>query len=189
MRYSQCREVERNHRACLIGRMGVFLLVWVLLMTGCTVSEIPANVRRYQATRAARYPWTVEAIDEESKAHLCAALQLGTSSPFCQSGVRVTVEDLMPVLLKRFPESKTAYREVATALQGFPVAIEESTSPEGQVTGRVYAYLLTQFEGFCVYFVVDLETNIVTRVGNTKAPGIFDGPIPTRCGPALEKKG
>lgn len=72
-------------------------------------------------------------------------------------------------------------------MQGFPVAIEESKSPEGDVTGRSYAYLLTQFEGFCVYFDVDLKTNIVTRIGNTKAPGIFDGPIPTRCGPALNK--
>ena len=172
---------------CRIGKIGMLLLVWVFLMSGCTVSEIPANVRRYQATRAARYPWTVEAIDEESKARLCAALQLSTRSPFCQPEVRVTVEELMPVLLKRFPENRTAYKEVATALQGFPVAIEESKSPEGDVTGRSYAYLLTQFEGFCVYFDVDLKTNIVTRIGNTKAPGIFDGPIPTRCGPALNK--
>lgn len=139
---TQRREVESSHMVCRIGRIGMFLLVWVLLITGCTVSEIPANVRRYQATQAARYPWTVEAIDEESKAHLCAALQLGTSSHFCQPGVWVTVEDLLPVLLKRFPESKTAYKEVATALQGFPVVVEESKSPD-----------------------------------------------PTRCGPALKKKG
>ncbi len=168
-----------------IGMRGVGLLIWVFLVSGCIVSEVPANVRRYQATRAARYPWTAEAIDEESKARLCAALELDPNNPFCQPGVQVATEDLMAVLRKRFPENKTSYEEVAKVLQGFPVVVEESINPEGEVTSRTYAYLLTQFEGFCVYFDVDLVTNTTIRIDNIKAPGVFDGPIPTRCGPAM----
>jgi len=168
-----------------IGMGGVVLLVWLFLASGCIVSEVPANVRRYQATRAARYPWTAEAIDEESKARLCAALELDPNNPFCQPGVQVATEDLMAVLRKRLPENKTSHEEVAKVLQGFPVVVEESITLEGEVTSRGYAYLLTQFEGFCVYFFVNLVTNTITRIDNTKAPGVFDGPIPTRCGPTM----
>jgi hypothetical protein len=74
---------------------------------------------------------------------------------------------------------------VAVALHAFPVAVEESKAPTGIITGRSYAYLLTQFRGFCTYFVVDLDTEAVERIDNTKTPGLSDGPIPEVCGPAM----
>jgi hypothetical protein len=135
--------------------------------------------------RAQRYPWVREPVDEEHKARLCAALELGPESPLCQHDTSISAYDVVIAVEQRFPVGKTQYEEVTEALQGFPVVVEESRLPDGQVTSRGYAYLLTQFEGFCVDFYVDLDTNVVDRIDNSKAPGIFDGPIPEKCGPAL----
>jgi hypothetical protein len=140
----------------------------------CNLSGIPANVRRYMDERAKRYPWVREPVDEEHKARLCAALGLDGSSPLCRPDSRVSVSDVVLAVQRRFPLNKTRYEEVAEALKGFPVAVEESRLPSGEVTSRRYAYHLTQFKGFCVYFYVDLETGIVDRIHNTKEPGIFD---------------
>jgi len=160
-------------------------LLCVICLAGCSLAQIPDNIRRYETRQAARYPWTVEAIDAEHKVRLCQALQLGTNAPFCQAGARVTTTELMQVVKQRFPVNRTTYPDVATALQDFPVAVEESKSPTGTVTGRRYAYLLTQFRGFCTYFNVNLNTQIIDRIYNTQAPGLSDGPIPEVCGPAL----
>jgi hypothetical protein len=162
-------------------------LLCVIYLAGCGLAQIPDNIRRYETRQAARYPWTVEAIDEEHKAKLCQALQLAANERFCQVGGRVTTTELMQAVKQRFPVDQTTYPEVAVALQDFPVAVEESKSPTGIVTGRSYAYLLTQFRGFCTYFVVNLDTQAVERVDNTKAPGLSDGPIPEVCGPAMRQ--
>jgi len=169
------------------GKVRVLLcgLLCVIWLAGCDLAQIPDNIHRYETRQAARYPWTVEAIDEEHKAKLCRALQLKAEDPFCQADVRVTTTELMQAVTQRFPVNRTTYPEVAVALQGFPVAVEESKSPAGTVTGRSYAYLLTQFRGFCTYFVVNLDTQAVERVDNTKTPGLSDGPIPEVCGPAM----
>lgn len=164
--------------------LGCLLFVACVVLASCGISEVPGNVRNYMATREAKYPWTAEPIDEAHKQRLCQVLALDEKSPFCQPQAVVVTTELVEVVERRFPINKTLYEEVAQTLQGFPVAVEESVSPEGEVTSRSYAYLLTQFEGFCVYFDVDLKTSIVTHVDNTKAPGVFDGGIPTRCGPA-----
>ena len=167
-------------------RLAICGLLLTINLTGCALTQIPDNVRRYETRQAARYPWTVEPIDEESKAKLCQALQLTADDRFCQPGVRVTTTHLMQVVEQRFPINRTSYAEVATALQNFPVAVEESKSPAGAVTSRSYAYLLTQFRGFCTYFDVNLDTQVVERIDNTKAPGFFDGwSIPEVCGPAM----
>ena len=160
-------------------------LVCIVYLVGCGLAQIPDNIHRYETRQAARYPWTVEAIDEEHKAKLCQALQLQVEDPFCQAGERVTTTELMEAVAQRFPVNQTPYPEVATALQDFPVVVEESKLPTGIVTSRRYAYLLTQFRGFCTYFDVHLDTQVVERIGNTKAPGLSDGPIPEVCGPAM----
>ena len=160
-------------------------LVCVLCLAGCRLAQIPDSIHSYETRQAARYPWTVEAIDEEHKAGLCQALQLETNAPFCQAGARVTTTELMEAVAQRFPVNQTAAADVTTALRDFPMVLEESKLPTGVVTGRTYAYLLTQFRGFCVYFNVNLDTQIVDRIWNTKAPGLSDGPIPEVCGPAL----
>ncbi|MBM4429709.1 MAG: hypothetical protein FJ026_05075 [Chloroflexi bacterium] len=168
-----------------LGLRHIILAICSLLLAGCSLCQIPGNIQRSMEKRAQRYPWVREPVDEEHKARLCVALGLETSHPLCQTGSRVSAGDVVTAVAERFPVNKTRYKEVAQALDGFPVCVEESRLPRGEVTGRSYVYLLTQFEGFCVYFDVDLETNIVDRIGNTKAPGIFDGPIPEKCGPAL----
>jgi hypothetical protein len=156
-----------------------------MCLAGCGLAQIPDNIHRYETRQATRYPWTVEAIDEEHKAKLCQALQLKTDDRFCQAGARVTTTELMQAAKQRFPVNRMTYPEVAVALHDFPVAVEESKLPSGIVTSRRYAYLLTQFRGFCTYFDVNLDTEVVERIGNTKTPGLSDGPIPEVCGPAL----
>ncbi|MBK6433344.1 hypothetical protein [Candidatus Amarolinea dominans] len=166
-------------------RLAFGSLLCVIGLAGCGLAQIPDNIHRYETRQAARYPWTVEAINEEHKTKLCQALQLEINDPFCQAGARVTTTELMHAVKQRFPVNRTTYPEVATALQGFPVAVEESKLPTGEVTSRSYAYLLTQFHGFCTYFDINLDTQVVERIDNTKAPGLSDGPIPEVCGPAM----
>lgn len=160
-------------------------LICVMFLAGCGLAQIPDSIHRYETRQAARYPWTVKAIDEEHKAKLCQALRLKSNDLFCQAETRVTTTELMQTVQQRFPVNRTTYSEVATALQDFPVVVEESKSPTGMVTGRRYAYLLAQFRGFCTYFEVNLDTQTVNRIYNTKAPGLSDGPIPEVCGPAI----
>ena len=154
-------------------------------LAGCEVAQIPDNIRGYETRQAVRYPWTVEGIDEEHKAKLCRALQLQIDDGFCQVGARVTTTELMQAVQQRFAVDRTTYPEVAEALRDFPAAVEESTSPTGTVTGRRYAYMLTQFRGFCTYFEVNPDTQVVERVYNTKTPGLSDGPTALVCGPAM----
>jgi hypothetical protein len=160
-------------------------LICVIGLAGCALAQIPDNIRHYETRQAARYPWTVEGIDGEHKAKLCRALQLKAEDSFCQAGTPVTTTELMQAVEQQFPVNETPYLEVAAALQDFSVVVEESKSPSGVVTSRCYAYLLTQFRGFCTYFYVGLDTKVVERIGSTKTPGLFDGPIPQACGPAM----
>lgn len=160
-------------------------LLCAICLAGCDLAQIPDNVHLYEMRQAARYPWTVEAIDEGHKTELCRALQLKAADPFCQTDTRVTTTELMQAVTQRFPVNRTTYPEVAIALQNFPVVVEESKSPTGTVTGRRYAYLLTQFRGFCTYFNINLDTQIIDRIYNTQVPGLSDGPIPEVCGPAM----
>ena len=166
-------------RALLCGLFGVLCLV------GCGLAQISDNIHRYETRQATRYPWTVGAIDEEHTARLCQALQLKADDGFCQAEARVTTTELMEAVTQRFPVNRTASADVTAALRNFPMVIEESKLPTGTVTGKTYAYLLTQFRGFCTYFNVNLDTQIIDRIWNTKAPGLSDGPIPEVCGPAL----
>lgn len=160
-------------------------LVCALWLAGCGLAPIPDNIHRYETRQAARYPWTVEAIDEAHKAKLCQALQLKADDSFCQVGARVTTTELMQVVTQAFPVNRTAFADVTTALRDFPMVVEESKLPTGAVTGRTYTYLLTQFKGFCTDFNLNLETQTLDRIWNTKVPGLSDGPIPEVCGPAL----
>lgn len=187
MSHENSQEVVLPHHTRRV-RIIMVALVMVFFVTGCGLAEIPENVRRNEALSATRYPWTAASIDEESKAKLCHALQLDANDVLCRPGEDARAADLMRAVQQRFPVKRTQYREVENVLQEFPKVVEESRSPEGVVTGRTYAYLLTQFKGFCVYFDVNLNTDVVDRVDNTKAPGIFDGPIPEVCGPAMRPR-
>ncbi len=128
---------------------------------------------------AQKYPWLVQPVCPETKAYFCERLELDSDHPVCQPDRSVLAVDLLRTLQERFPVGETAYSEVEAVLSGYPVEAEESVTPDGTVTGRRYVYLLTEFDGFCVYFYTDLQTGAVTRIGSTS---IGSGPSPTVCG-------
>lgn len=128
---------------------------------------------------AQKHPWLVEPVRPETKAYFCERLDLDSAHPVCQANRNVLALDLLRALQERFPVNETPYSEVEEALSGYPVEVEESKTPDGTVTGRRYVYLLTEFDGFCVYFYTDLQTGTVTRIGSTS---IGSGPSRTVCG-------
>lgn len=128
---------------------------------------------------ARKYPWLVQPLRLETKAYFCERLDLDLEHPVCRPDRNVLALDLLRVLQERFPVNETPYSKVAEVLSGYPVEAEESITPDGTVTSRAYVYLLTEFDGFCVYFDVDLETGMVTRINSSS---LGSGPSPTVCG-------
>lgn len=128
---------------------------------------------------ARRYPWLVQPLRPETRAYFCEKLDLEPDHPVCNLDRDVLAVDLLYALQQRFPVNETPYAEVEAVLEGYPVEAEESITPGGTITGRTYVYLLTEFDGFCVYFDVDLQTGIVTRLNSSS---IGSGPTRTVCG-------
>jgi len=128
---------------------------------------------------ARKYPWLVQPLRAETRAYFCQKLDLQPDHRICRQGTNVLASDLVPVLQERFPPNKTFYSEVAHVLKGYPVEVEESITPDGIVTSRRYVYLLTEFDGFCVDFYTDLQTELVKRIGSSS---IGSGPTPATCG-------
>jgi hypothetical protein len=163
--------------------VGAGLLVSLLGISGCGKSKLWSNIQRARATYVARYPWVEKPIDEEHQSKLCEALQLPSDNPFCKRPGKTHVATLMKMLEARFPINETRYDEVAQALHEFPWVKQESVYPGGTVTSRCYAYQLTQFQNFCVYFEVNLGTNVVEEIDCTLASGLSDGPPTWPCVP------
>lgn len=128
-----------------------------------------------------RYPWGFYPISEQSKAALCQVLALSPQDKLCQLGTSVYHRDVASAVEEAFPPGRTTYTEVEVKLGSFPHERQESRLPDGTLTSLVYAYQLTEYEGACVYFVLDINTQVIKRIGRTTLPGPFDGPIPTRC--------
>ena len=170
------------------------LIAVVFVVVACQqVTTLRQGMRAAATVEAERYPWAVYPISEESKAALCEALVLPPQQDeLCQQGTAVYHWDVFKKVKEVFPPGRTTYAEVEANLGDFPHVREESRQPDGTMVGLRYAHQLTEYEGACIYFELDinrnkdvnLETNIVTRIYSTKAPGIFDGPIPEKCGPA-----
>lgn len=129
---------------------------------------------------AQKYPWLVEPIQRDTQIYFCEQLNLGPDNAVCSPNHSVRAIQLVQVLQARFLSKETRYSEIAKDLSGYPVEAEESTLPDGTVTSRAYVYLLTEFDGFCVYFYIrDLQTEVVDRISSSS---VGSGPSPTVCG-------
>ncbi|MBK8900433.1 MAG: hypothetical protein IPM53_04555 [Anaerolineaceae bacterium] len=157
----------------------LFLLLF--LMVGC--SGRTAEERRAYATwEAEQYPWAFYPIGEESKQELCKALALPENDVLCLERTKILHEDVVDAIRRRFPVDKTSYAEVETALGDFPHSKEESRQPNGNLVGLRYVYRITEYEGACVYFQIDLED--METIRKIYSSGLGTAPGPTRCGPA-----
>jgi hypothetical protein len=155
---------QNRHRLLLV----ILGLVMVTLACGGYESGAPA----YR-------PWAIQPLRLETKEYFCTKFSLPSTHPVCQPERDVFAKDLIPIVEQRFPVNTTSYSEVAKTLDGYPVAVEGSKSPDGIVSSRTYVYSLTEFDGFCVYFVMnDVQSEMVERVlwsENTKCVPDVDG--------------
>ena len=69
-------------RRMKLGLRHIILAICCLLLTGCSLCEVPGNIQRSMEERAQRYPWVREPVDEEHKAQLCAAWDWRLIIPF-----------------------------------------------------------------------------------------------------------
>lgn len=165
----------------------VVLLVLATISVACqansTLRTLSEN-RAIAATKEAeRYPWAVYDISIDSQQKLCDALELSTDDEFCQSENRVNHWDVYKKIEEIFPPNETKYAEVESKLGNLPHVREESRHPNGHLVSLRYAYQLTEFEGACVYFFLDLqnEQTVVRIMATTRELG---SPQRTKCGPA-----
>jgi hypothetical protein len=150
----------------------ITVLLWSSVAASCALFGPDPEIAR-------KHPWVVQPIRPETKEYFCTKLDLPSTNAVCQVDKEVLTKDLLPVLQEKFPINQTPYSVVAETLKGYPVEVEESTLPDGTVTSRAYAYLLTEFDGFCVDFYVDIQTNIVKRIGSSNPSG--SGPTSDVC--------
>ncbi|CAG1007439.1 hypothetical protein ANAEL_03536 [Anaerolineales bacterium] len=153
---------------------GLFLLALILVMSSfgglCGTLQPAANPE---------HPRAAQPLQPETKEYFCRQLGLANDHPVCQPNRDAYVADLVPVLEERFPVNQTPYSEVADLLQDYPVQVEESKLPDVTVTSKRFAYLLTEYDGFCVYFSIrDVQSEIVARISSTS---IGSGPTRDTC--------
>ena len=162
-------------------RKGKLLLI-VLLMPLVACSGITAEERRAFATQQAeQYPWAFYPISEESKNVLCQVLELSSKDELCQTGTEILHQDVVEQVQELFPVNETTYKEVEARLGDFPHSIEESKQPNGNLVGLRHVYRLTEYEGACIYFQIDLnDSQTVKRIYST---GLGTAPGPILCGP------
>jgi hypothetical protein len=168
--------LERN------GKQRWYLNLLVLMLFLSSFGGLCGTLR---PTSNPEHPWAAQPLQPETKEYFCRKLGLANDHPICQPNRDVFAADLVPVLEERFPVNQTPYSEVAAVLKGFPAQAEESKLPDGTVTSRVYAYLLTEYDGFCVYFGIrDIQSEIVERIFSSSI-GSVQPQIPAlhpRCG-------
>jgi len=154
-------------------RKSLWLLILALFWTG--FSGLCGTLR---PASNPEHPWAAQPLQLRTTNYFCSRLGLTSENPVCQSNRDVFAADLVPVLEQRFPVNQTPYSEVAKVLQGYPVQSEESTLPDGTITSKRFAYLLTEYDGFCIDFYVDVSSDMVKRIG---ASSIGSGPTPDTC--------
>jgi len=157
------------------------LLALVLACVGCGQLAASSEQNEERATwEAEKYPWAFYPISEESKASLCQALELPADDEICQEGIEVRHQDVFNKIKEIFPVNETSYDKVAEKLEEFPNSTEESRRPDGTLVSLRHVYRLTEYEGACIYFQIDLDDkNTVTRI---YATSLGSGPTPTACG-------
>jgi hypothetical protein len=162
--------LERN------GKQGRYLNLLVLILFWSSFGGLCGTL---QPAANPDHPWAAQPLQPATKEYFCRQLGLANDHPICQPNRDVFAADLVPVLEERFPVNQTPFSEVAAILKGYPVQAEESKLPDGTVTSKRYAYLLTEYDGFCVYFSIrDVQSDIVARISSTS---IGSGPTRDTC--------
>lgn len=159
----------------------IILFLPLLLMIGC--SGRTAEERRAYATwQAEQYPWAFYPISEESKRELCEVLALPDNDVLCLEWTKILHKEVVDKIERTFPVEETSYAEIEAVLGNFPHSVEESRQPNGNLVGLWYVYRLTEYEGACIYFQIDLGD--METVKEISSNGLGTGPGPTQCGPA-----
>lgn len=154
---------------------GLFLLVLILVM-----SSFGGLCGTLQPTANPEHPRAAQPLQPETEEYFYRQLGLASDHPVCQPSRDVYAADLVPVLEEHFPVNQTFYSEVAEVLNGYPVEVENTKTPDGTITAKRYVYLLTEFDGFCMYFsTTDLQSERVERIYSSS---LGSGPTPTTCG-------
>lgn len=162
----------------------VAVLVVVMTSLGCRQVEKWSAERSLAQTREAEeYPYEVYPISEESKAKLCAALSLAADDDFCVLGTTIMHGDVYRKIVEEFPVGETSYSEVEAKLGSFPHVREAPLREDGSLISLEYAYGLTEYEGACVYFWIDLEDKSTVTNILASFPRASTGGIPTVCSP------
>lgn len=149
---------------------------------GCSQISKSLEEKRAHATwEAEQYPWAFNPINTESQLQLCQALGISTDDEFCHVDSPMKHQDIYEKMQEHFPINKTMYSEVEAKLGHYPHSREETRQPDGTLVGIRYAYRLSEYEGACIYFQVNLADNqTIERIGTS---GLGTGPSPTTCGP------
>jgi hypothetical protein len=159
-------------------KLRLTMLIVALVIT-CVVS-LSCSLFQTDPEEARKYPWLTQPVRAETKAYFCEKLKLPADDPVCRVDHNTFSADLAHALEEKFPVNKTFYSEIAEILNGYPVEVENTKTPDGTITSRRYVYLLTEFDGFCVdFYVRDLQTEVVDRIDSSS---VGSGPTPTTCG-------
>jgi len=133
------------------------------------------------ATRQVEYPWHYYPLSEESKQALCRALMLPQEHKMCRHGVDVMFREAVSVLRETFPEGNTPYSLVEERLGGFPHIKQQTDDYIGHLNSIDYVYQITEYEGACVFFQIDLnDLETVDRIYSSHLENSQGGP-PTKC--------
>jgi hypothetical protein len=152
----------------------------LLAMMIVCVASLSCSLFQTNPEDTQRYPWLTQPVRAETKAYFCEKLKLPADDPVCRVDHDAFAADLARILEGRFPVNQTFYSEVAGALNGYPVEVENTKTPDGTITAKRYVYLLTEFDGFCMYFsTTDLQSEKVEKIYSSS---VGSGPTPTTCG-------
>lgn len=158
-----------------------FLLTIVLTLFVACSGKTAEERRAYATWQAEQYPWAFYPISQESKNELCQVLELSTDDELCQTGTEILHKNVVEKVQELFPVDATNYAEVEAKLRDFPHSVEESRQPNGNLVGLRHVYRLTEYEGACIYFQINLnDSQTVERIYSTS---LGTAPGPTRCGP------
>jgi hypothetical protein len=159
-------------------KLRLTMLIVTMVIT-CVVS-LSCSLFQTDPEEARKYPWLTQPVRAETKAYFCEKLKLPADDPVCRVDHDTFAADLAHILEEKFPIGQTSYSEIAETLKGYPVEVQESKSTQGTVTSKMYVYLLTEFDGFCVFFgTTDLQREKIERIFSSS---VGSGPTPTTCG-------
>ncbi len=151
-----------------------------LAIIGVCFANLACSLFQPSPEDAQNYPWLVQPVQAETKAYFCEKLSLPSDHSICRVDHNTLGADLARVLEEKFPVNQTFYSEVAETLKGYPVEVENTRTPDGNITSRRYVYLLTEFDGFCMYFsMTDLQSERVEKIYSSS---VGYGSPPTVCG-------